>query len=93
MPEFLTKDYWRTVNEFEVILRDTSRLTLVCQNEDKLKWEHRPVMRKSIHDSLSRATMPLINTEQWISDKHMMHPTRLEANVDFFTETGKYSKR
>ena len=28
----LVDDYWKTISEFEAILRDTSRLTLVCQN-------------------------------------------------------------
>ena len=49
-------------------------------------------MRKSLHDSLSRSTMQLINTEQWSSDKDMMHPTRPEANADSFDETGKFCK-
>ena len=43
-PQFLTEDDWRTVSEFEAILRDTSRLTLVCQNEEKLNAAHGPVI-------------------------------------------------
>ena len=31
MPQFFTEDDWRTVSAFEAILRDTSRLILVCQ--------------------------------------------------------------
>ena len=46
-----------------------------------------------MHDSLSRAIMLLINTEQWSSDKAMIRPIRSEANLDSFAETGKNSKR
>ena len=28
----IVDDYWRNISEFEAIFRDTSRLTLVCQN-------------------------------------------------------------
>ena len=61
--EFLTED-WRTAREFEGTLRETSRLTKICQNEEKLNGSCGPVMRKSLHDSLSRATMLLTNAEQ-----------------------------
>ena len=57
MTEFLTEDDWRTVREFESILRETSRLTKICQNEEKLNRACGPVMRKYLRDSLSRATM------------------------------------
>ena len=35
MPKFLVENDWKTVGEFEAILRDASRLTLVCQKEEK----------------------------------------------------------
>ena len=50
-------------------------------------------MRKSLHDSLSRAIMQLINAEQWSSYKDSMNPTRSESNLDSFTETGKTCKK
>ena len=50
-------------------------------------------MRKSLHDSLSIATMQLFNTEQCISDKDMTHPTRSQANIDSFTEAEKTCKK
>ena len=76
MSVFLAKDDWRNVREFEGILRETSRLTIIFQNEEKVNRACGPVMRKSLHDSLSRATMILINTEQWSSDKCMTYSTR-----------------
>ena len=91
-PEFLSEDDWRNVREFKGILRETSRLTKKFQNEEKLNGAHVLVMRKSLHDSLSRVTMELINTEQWSIDKDMMHPTRLEVNIDSFNETKKNQK-
>ena len=69
MLQFLTEDGWKTVGEFEAILRDKSRVTLVCQNEEKLNGACEPVMQNYLHDSLSRATMLLINAEQWSSEK------------------------
>ena len=36
MPLFLTEDDCKTVGGFEAIIRDTSRLTTVCQSEEKL---------------------------------------------------------
>ena len=37
--------------------------------------------------------MLLTKTEQWSSDKAMMRPTRSEANIDSFSETGKICKK
>ena len=50
-------------------------------------------MRKSLHDSSSRATVLLTKTEQWSSDKDMTHPTRSEANACSFLETGIFFKK
>ena len=93
MPPFFTDDDWRTVSEFEAILRYTSQLILVCQNEEKLNVSHGPVMQKSLHDSLLKETMELISTEQRSSDKHMTCPTRSEVNVNSFAEAGKACKK
>ena len=93
MPQFLAENDWRTVGEFEAILRDTLRLNLVYQNEENLNGTHGPAMRKSLHDSLSRETMQLINAEQWNSDKEMTHPTRSEVNVNSVTKAGKKCKK
>ena len=93
MRQFLAKDDWKTVGGFEAILRDTQRLTLVFQNEEKLNGEHGPVAWNSLHDSLLRATMTFINNELWSSDKEMMHLTLSEVNVNSFSEAGKHSKR
>ena len=60
---FPTEDEWRTVTEFEGMLRETSRLTEICQNENKLNGACGPVMRKSLHDRSHRDTMLLINIE------------------------------
>ena len=48
------------MGEFEAILRDTSYLTTVCQNEDKLNGAHGPAMRKIPHDILSSTIMKVI---------------------------------
>ena len=50
-------------------------------------------MRNSLHDSLSRTNMILINNEQWIIGKGITCPTRSEANVVSFIETGKFCKK
>ena len=64
MTQFLKEEELKTVGGFEVILRDVSRLTTAFQNEEKLNGAHGPVMCKSLHDSLSRGTMCLINADQ-----------------------------
>ena len=51
-PLFLTEEDLRTVREFEGILRETSRLTKISQNEEKLNGACGPVMSKTLHDSL-----------------------------------------
>ena len=33
--------------------------------------------------------MELIDVEEWSAHKEVMHPTRSEANVDSFVETGR----
>ena len=43
---FLMEDEWKSVREFEATLKETSRLTSICQNEQKLNAAHGPVMRK-----------------------------------------------
>ena len=48
-----------------------------------------PVIRKSLHDVLTKKTMTLITVEDWSAHKLMMHPTRSEANVDSFTKAGR----
>ena len=74
------------------MLRETSPLTTIFQNEEKLNGACGPAMIKPLHDSLSRDTMSLINVEQWSSDKDMIHLTRSKANVDSFVDTGKVCK-
>ena len=55
------------------MLRETSRLTTIFQNEDKFNGACGPEIRKVLHDSLSRDTMILIDVEEWSAHK---------ANVD-----------
>ena len=42
---FLTPDEWKSVLEFEAMLRETSRLTTIFQNEEKLNSAYGPVVR------------------------------------------------
>ena len=44
---FLAEEEWKSEGEFEKILRDTSRLTAACQNEEKLSGACGLVVRKS----------------------------------------------
>ena len=81
MPQFLVEDDWKTFGEFKAILRDASRLASLCHNEEKLNGAYGPVIRKSLHDVLSREIMRLINAEQWSSDKEMMRPIRSEVKI------------
>ena len=63
MPHIFTEGEWKNVAELEEILRDKSLVTTVCQNEEKLNGAYGTVMRKSLHDSLSRGTMHVINAD------------------------------
>ena len=89
IPQFLTEEEWKTVRKFEAILRETFRLTAACQSEEKLNGAYGPVMRKYLHDNLSRGNMCVINTDLWSSSKEMIHPTRSEVNIASFSETGR----
>ena len=66
---FMTDDEWKATREFEGALRETSRLTTMCQNEDKLNSAHGPVMRKVLDDGLSCETMKVMITNDLISNK------------------------
>ena len=87
--DVLAENEWKTVREFEGTLRETSRLATMCQNEDNLNDACGLEMIKALCDSLDRDTMKLIDVENWSTHKEMVHPTRSEANVDSFAETGK----
>ena len=86
---FLTEAEWKTVRDFEGALRETSRLTTICQNEDKLNGVRGPGMRKALHDIFSRVTVTLTDAEEWSAHKEIVHPTRSEPNVDSFAEKVK----
>ena len=43
-------------------------------------------MRKSLHDSLPRVTMRLINSDLQSSDKEMTNPIQSEVNVSPFAK-------
>ena len=68
MPPFLTEE-WKTVGEFEAILRDASRLTTIFQNEERMNGAHGHVMGIFFNDSLSGRTMCMINAGLWSSKK------------------------
>ena len=70
MEPFLLEDECNATNEDEGTLRETSRLTTMCQNEDKLNSARGPVMRKALQDSLSRDVVSLIDVDDWSSDKN-----------------------
>ena len=72
----------------EGMIREASRLTTNCQNEEKLNVACRPAMRKALHDSLPRDAMALIGVEDWSTNKERIHPTRSEASVSSFVEKG-----
>ena len=57
------------MGEFEAIVCDAFRLTNVCQNEEKFNGAYVLVMRKSLHDSLLRGTMCVVNAGLWSSNK------------------------
>ena len=85
---FLSEDEWKTTWEFEGMLRETSLLTTNFQNEEKLNAAHGPVMRKALHDSLSKDTMDLVDAEDWSVNKERTHPKWSEVNLNSFTDTG-----
>ena len=65
----MSEDGWKATREFEGALRETSSLTTICQNEEKLNSARGPVMRKALHDISSRDAMSLIDVDDWSSDK------------------------
>ena len=64
---FLTEEEWKHVMEFEAALRETSHLTTICQNEEKLNSACGPVMRGRTHDRLSSNTMMCMDVDNWSS--------------------------
>ena len=70
------------------MLRETSHMMKIFQNEENLNAACGPVMRKSLHDFLSRNTIALVDVEDWSANKEKIHPTRLEVSVNSFKETG-----
>ena len=81
MENFSSEEERKTTREFEGALRETSRLTTTCQNEEKLNSECGPVMRKALHDSLSRDAMSLIDFDDWSVNNEQIRPTRSEVKV------------
>ena len=77
--------------EFEAVLRETSRLTTMCQNEEKLNSAYGPVMRGCLHDRLSSNTMMCMDVDNWSSRKNLIHPTRSNVRVAMLTEAGRIS--
>ena len=65
MLSFLTDKERKTAGEFEAIIRETSRLTAIFHNEEKLNGVCGTVVRKFLHDRLSRGTMCMINDGLW----------------------------
>jgi hypothetical protein len=50
---FLMEEKWKYAAEIEDVPHNTSRLTSIFQNEEKLNAECVPVARKITHDGLS----------------------------------------
>jgi len=90
---FLTDDECKATREFEGVLRETSRLTSVNQNEGKLNSACGRVMRKNLHDSSSRDSIALTTVDQWSLNEMQTHLTRLDAKVESFALAGKICRR
>ena len=76
-PPLLTKEEWKPSGKFEAILNDTSKLTTICQNEEKLNGACGLVMRKVLHDGFSCRTMKVMSTNELSSNKLMMQTPSL----------------
>ena len=64
IPPLLTQEEWKSSGEFEaIILSDTSKLTTIFQNEDKLNGAHGPILRKVLHDGFSCGTVKVVRTK------------------------------
>ena len=85
----MTDEEWKTVGKFEAILRDTCRLTAICQNEERLNSVYGPIVRNYLYDSLSSRNMCIINTDLWVGNTAMIHPARSEDNVTSITNIGR----
>ena len=70
------------------MLMETSSLTTICQNEEKLNAACGPVTRKTMHDSSSRDAIASKDVEDYSANKERIYPTRSEENVNSFTGTG-----
>ena len=88
-PLFLIQDEWKTLAEMEAVLRYSSTLTTIFQNEKKMNSSCGPVVRNVIHDGLSSVPLNVIDADAWSKSKIMTHPTRTATNTALFTITGK----
>ena len=70
------------------MLREVSRSTTICQNEDKCNAARGLAVRKESHGSLSRGTIDLVDVEDWSINKEKIYPTRSEVSVSSLTGTG-----
>ena len=62
---FLMEEEWKAAAEIEAILCNTSRLTIICQNEEKLNSACGPAMRNTIHDGSSSESLEAIDVDNW----------------------------
>ena len=86
---FLMVDEWKSVLEIEAVLKETSRLTTIYQNEEKLYSAFGPAMRGRAHDRWPSDAIACVDVDNWSSKKDLMHPKRSKVRVSAFTEAGE----
>ena len=60
---FLTQEEWKSSGEFEAIINDASKMTKICQNEEKLNVACGPVIRKVLYYGFYCGNMKVLKTE------------------------------
>ena len=83
---WLTEDDWRFCTEMEAILRASTTMSTLSQNEKKLISAFAPVMRKNLHDALTKKTMDIIDVKNWGNQVRF----NFELVFDLFSQLIKY---
>ena len=79
----------KTSSEMEAVLCNTSRLTKICQNENKWNSSCGTVIRKLLHDRFSSGSLNGIDVDACSKNKTMTHPKRTATDENSLTIAGK----
>ena len=83
------KEEWKAAAKIEDVLYSTSRLTTICQHEQKLNTAHGPFMIKITNDYSSSGSLEEIDVDTWSKNKNLTHPKINDSDADDFNIIGK----